>query len=181
MVSIHYDENDGKEYLSPDEAVAQNKTYPFIVTEAFLPVANGEGATAPVLYKGNCEDAAKKTWLAGPAVMGNFIFHEGKATSSEHRFSIDVSDVEYKDEVWGVSYLVKLYPPDPNLPKPIETRPMKFSNDKKWYVFRITDIDFRTQSFIGQIMYCGDSKQEAVDIWKHDDGLYIFRSEALNL
>lgn len=181
MITLHYDENDGREYLSPDEVIEQNKIYLFIVTGCFFPASNGEGQSAPILYKGNCESDAKKIWLGKLAVMGNFFFHEGRAISSEHRFWMDVSDVEYQDGINGVNYLVNIYPPNPHLPEPIATRPLKLANDKKWYVFRVTDIDFRTPSFIGQLLYCGDSKQDAVDVWKHDNGQYIFQSEALEL
>lgn len=178
MVTLHYDENDGKEYLSPEEVMEQNKTHPFMVVGCFLPASNGEGQSAPVLYKGNCEAEAKKIWLGELAIMGNFLFHDSKAITSEHRFWFDVSDVEFQDEIEGVNYLVNFYPINPDLPEPVKTRPLKFANDKKWYVFRVTDIDFRTPSFVGQIVYCGDSKQEAVDVWKHDNGQYIFQSES---
>jgi len=183
MLTLYYNETDGNEYWTHEQIEANQSSYSFIVVGMLLPATNGNDMVAPVLYKGDSEEEAKKIWLTEP-MMSNFIVHNGKTVSSEYRYWLDIKDVDYEDgvpgippKIEGINYLVKFYSPDPNLPRPVHTRQLKEANNKMWYTVRITDLDIHVPSFVGQIIYCGASKQEAVDAWGTKDGYHIFQSE----
>ena len=40
------------------------------------------------------------------------------------------------------------------------------SREDLWYIIRVCDIDLRALSFVGQVVFKSQSKQEAVDFWK---------------
>jgi hypothetical protein len=140
-----------------------------------------------VLYKGNSEAEAKKIWKY-KAILNNILFCEHGFFGSEIRCWFDVSDVEYIPhgiETKVVNYPVGFFEPDEALGEMVLTAPIVEASEDLWYVVRACDIDVTVPSLVGQIVYKGSSKQEAVDVWlDYKDGgfssCYIFNTSQVN-
>jgi hypothetical protein len=182
MLELRHNKETGSEFLTNEQIVGQLNTYKYIVVGMFFRDEDFDGAsTAPVLYKGDSEAEAKKIWK-DKAMLDNILFCEHGFFGSEIRCWLDVSDVEYiphSVETKVVNYPVGFFKPDESLGGMVLTAPIEETAEDLWYVVRVCDIDLTMPSLVGQIVYRGSSKQEAVDVWlDYKDGgfssCYIF-------
>jgi hypothetical protein len=188
MLELRHNKENGGEFLTKEQIAGQLNTYKYIVVGMFCRDEDFDGATtAPILYKGDAETEAKKVWKE-KAMLNNILFCEHGFFGSEIRCWLDVSDVEYIPhgiETKVVNYPVGFFEPDDSLGEMALTAPIEETAEDLWYVVRVCDIDLTVPSLVGQIVYKGGSKQEAVDVWLDYKGggfssCYIFNPSQIN-
>jgi len=188
MLELRHNKENGGEFLPKEQIVRQLSIHKYIVVGMFCRDDDFGGAsTAPVLYKGDSETEAKKVWKE-KAMLNNILFCEHGFFGSEIRCWLDVSDVEYIPhgiETKVVNYPVGFFEPDDSLGEMALTAPIEETAEDLWYVVRVCDIDLTVPSLVGQIVYKGGSKQEAVDVWLDYKGggfssCYIFNPSQIN-
>jgi hypothetical protein len=155
-------QKDGETCLTKRQILELLNTCKYIVTGP-LSYDHDTGCTGSALYKGSSEAEAKKIWLGKPSIQNHLFCEYG--IFKEPRCWIDLNDVKHDFDPIIANFSIGFYPPDDSLGEMVLTRPIMLDAENLWYVVRVCDVDLPGRSYIGQIVYRGSSKQEAVNEW----------------
>ena len=167
-VKFYINRDKAKGLCSFNEVKAMLKNYGYIVTGSFIKDVDKQNhPTSAVLYKGDDKQEACRIWENYFGFKGANLFMQGLRLNGLCKNSNWSGGYE-------PGYLFGLFDPDRTLGNITKISKLKESRKHDWYVVRICDLSPSITKLAGQIIYEGDSREEAERVWIGNKLYYIF-------